>query len=180
VRTASIVLAAYVLCVIVAAIWRLVPTSLLRDAVPDIGALTAAYVGLTARRELAPAVAAAVVLGYLVDLISGTPAGLTSLALGGTAVFAHGIRQRILVRGTAVTMAFSALVAVSTGINLILERTVARMPMGSVAVELRHIALVAIATALVGPLVWRLFRRIDAAFARTQRDRDAALEGLAQ
>ena len=40
-------------------------------------------------------------------------------------------------------------------------------------------ALVALATALIGPLVWRLFRRIDAAYARTHRERDAALEGLA-
>jgi hypothetical protein len=36
-----------------------------------------------------------------------------------------------------------------------------------------------VATATLGPLVWRIFRRIDAAFARTHRERDAALEGLA-
>jgi hypothetical protein len=41
------------------------------------------------------------------------------------------------------------------------------------------VALVTIATAVVGPLVWRVFRRIDATFARTHRERDAALEGLA-
>jgi hypothetical protein len=38
---------------------------------------------------------------------------------------------------------------------------------------------VTVTTAVVGPVVWRIFRRIDAAFARTHRERDAALEGLA-
>jgi hypothetical protein len=45
-------------------------------------------------------------------------------------------------------------------------------------IELRHAALVAIATAIVGSFVWRIFRRIDATYARTHRDRDAALEGI--
>jgi hypothetical protein len=31
---------------------------------------------------------------------------------------------------------------------------------------------------VVGPLLLRGFRRIDAAFARTHREKDAALEGL--
>jgi cell shape-determining protein MreD len=120
------------------------------------------------------------VLGYLVDLISGTPPGLNSLALGATASFSQAIRQRILVRGTVITMAFSASVAVFAGIQVIIIRAIYRMPISSLGVELRHMALVGFATAIVGPLVWRLFRRIDAAFARTQRDRDNALEGLAQ
>jgi hypothetical protein len=47
------------------------------------------------------------------------------------------------------------------------------------SLELRQLALVAVATGLIGPLVWKIFRRIDAAYARTHRERDAALEGLA-
>ncbi|MBX3160843.1 MAG: hypothetical protein KF773_33065 [Deltaproteobacteria bacterium] len=178
-RTASIVLAAYVLCVIVAAIWRLVPTSLLRDAVPDLGALTAAYLGLTARRDVAPAVGGSVVLGYLVDLISGTPPGLGALVLGATSLVARTVQQRILVRGTTVTMAFSAFVAIAAGIVSLIVRGLYGVPTSTIGVELQHIALVTIATAIIGPLVWRVFRRIDAMFARTQRERDAALEGLA-
>jgi hypothetical protein len=53
------------------------------------------------------------------------------------------------------------------------------MPSGSLALELQHVASVTVATAIVGPAVWRVFRRIDAAFARTHRERDATLEGLA-
>ena len=52
------------------------------------------------------------------------------------------------------------------------------MPVAAAWIELRHMALVAIATALVGALVWKIFRRIDATYARTARDRDAALEGI--
>ena len=74
-RIATIVLVAYLLCVVVAAVWRLMPAELIRDAVPDLGALTAAYLGLTARRSVAPPVGGSVALGYLVDLISGAPPG---------------------------------------------------------------------------------------------------------
>ena len=59
----------------VGAIWRFLPW--IRDAVPDVGALTAAYLGLTARRQVSPAIGGAIVLGYLIDLISGVPPGLS-------------------------------------------------------------------------------------------------------
>lgn len=177
-RTATLVLAAYALCVIVGACWRLMPASFLRDAVPELGALTAAYLGLTARRNLAPAVGGSVAIGYLVDVISGTPAGLGALVLGVTCLVTRGAQQRILVRGAAMTIGFSAFVALVAGLVGLIARGAAGIPVATITVELSHLALVAFATALIGPLVWRLFRRIDAAFARTHRERDAALEGL--
>jgi len=177
VRTAAIVLVAYLLCVAVAAVWRLVPA--ISDAVPDLGALTAAYLGLTARRQLSPAIGGAVVLGYLVDLISGGPPGLTALLLGLITLIARAVQQRILVRGAMISVAFSAFVALDACVLSRLVREAYRVPGAAFAVELRHLAMVTFATAIVGPLMWRLFRRIDAAFARTQRERDAALEGLA-
>jgi rod shape-determining protein MreD len=176
VRTATIVLVAYLLCVVIAALWRLAPW--IADAIPDLGALTAAYLGLTARRNRAPAVGGSVVLGYLIDLIGGTPTGLVALVLGLTCLIARATQQRILVRGTAMTMAFSAFVALVAGIVATIVRALYGVPMAAVWVELQHVAVVTVATALVGPMVWRVFRRIDAAFARTHRERDAALEGL--
>ncbi len=177
-RTATLVLAAYLLCVLVASFWRLLPVAIIRDAVPDIGAMTAAYLGLTARRSVALAVGGSVVLGYLVDLISGTPPGLVALVLGLTGLVARTTQQRILVRGTAMTMAFSAFVALVAGVVALFVRGLYGVPRGSFGLDLQHIVLVALATALTGPLVWRVFRRIDATFARTHRERDAALEGL--
>lgn len=176
-RTATIVLAAYLLCVVVASVWRLLPW--IDDAVPDVGALTAAYLGLTARRQVSPAVGGAIALGYLTDLISGAPPGLLALALALTTLIARAVQQRILVRGFAISIAFSALVALVSCLLTLAVRMMYRMPSAELGVELRHVAIVTVATALTGPLVWRMFRRIDATFARTHRERDAALEGLA-
>jgi rod shape-determining protein MreD len=178
VRSGTLVLAAYFLCVIVAAVWRLVPLAFLRDAIPDLGALTAAYLGLTARGTLAPAVGGSVLLGYLVDVISGSPAGLSALVLGLTCLVTRTVQQRLLVRGTALAIAFSAFVAIVAGTIALFVRSLFGAPRAAFGLELEHIALVTFATAIVGPLVWRIFRRIDAAFARTHRERDAALEGL--
>jgi rod shape-determining protein MreD len=179
VRTATLVIVAYLVCVIIAAIWRLMPLSVLREATPEVGALTAAYLGLTARRGVAPAVGGSVVIGYLVDLISGQPPGLMALVLGLTCLVARAVQQRILVRGAAMTMGFSAFVALVAGVLALVVRAAYHVPRAAFAVDLQHLALITVTTALVGPLVWRMCRRIDAAFARTHRERDAALEGLA-
>lgn len=178
-RAGTLVLVAYVMCVIVASAWRLLPIHLLHDAIPNVGAMTAAYLGLTARGNVAPAVGGSVVLGYLVDLISGTPPGLAALVLGLTCLVARTTQQRILVRGTGMTMAFTAFIAIAAAVVALIVRAFFGMPRASLGLELQHIALVTIASALVGPVVYRVFRRIDAAFARTHRERDAALEGLA-
>ena len=178
-RTATLVIVAYLLCVVVASVWRMMPSSALRDAVPDLGALSAAYLGLTARRGVAPVVGGSVVLGYLVDLISGFPAGLAALVLGLTGLVARAVQQRILVRGTAMTIAFSAFVALVAQVLALIVRGVYHVTRASLPTELSHIVLITISTALIGPVVWRVFRRIDAAFARTHREREAALEGLA-
>jgi len=178
VRTATLVLVAYGLCVVLGACWRLLPIGLLRDAVPELGALTAAYLGLTARRDLSPAIGGSVVIGYLVDVVSGAPAGLAAFVLGVTCLVTRSAQQRILVRGAAMTIGFSAFVALVASVLGLLVRGAAGIPVASIVVELQHLALVTLATALIGPLVWRVFRRIDAAFARTHREREAALEGL--
>jgi len=177
VRTATIVLAAYVACAVVAAIWRLLPW--VSDAIPDLGALTASYLGLTARRQVSPAIGGAIVLGYLIDLISGAPAGLIALVLALTTLVARAVQQRILVRGAAISIAFSAFVALIAGVLALIVRMLYHVPHATFAIELKHVVIVTLATAAFGPLVWRIFRRIDATFARTHRERDAALEGLA-
>jgi rod shape-determining protein MreD len=178
VRTATIVIVAYVMCVLLAAIWRYMP-GLLQDAIPGIGPLTAAYLGYTLRPFRAPSTAGVVVLGYLIDVVSGTPPGLTSLVLAITAEIARATQQRIFVRGASMTIAFSGFIAlISSFASWILRALFSGLSTGSASLELQHAALVAMATALVGPAVWKIFRRIDAAYARTHREREAALEGL--
>ena len=177
-RTATLVLVAYFLCVVVGSIWRLMPGPV-HDAIPDLGALTAAYLGLTARRTVAPAIGGSIVLGYLVDLISGAPPGLMALVLALTCLIARAVQQRIYVRGATMTIAFSGFVALVASLVSVLVRALYHVPSASLSLELRHMALAAVATGVIGPVVWRIFRRIDAAYARTHRERDAALEGLA-
>jgi uncharacterized membrane protein len=83
------------------------------------------------------------------------------------------------VRGAVISIAFSAFVALVAGVLGYLVRELYRVPVAPFAIELRHVAGVTVSTAVVGALVWRVFRRIDAAFARTHREREAALEGIA-
>jgi hypothetical protein len=75
-------------------------------------------------------------------------------------------------------MGFSAFVAIVVGVVALIVRMIYGVPLGGAVVELQHLALVIVATALAGPAVYRVYRRIDAAFARTHRERDHALEGL--
>jgi rod shape-determining protein MreD len=177
VRTATIVLVAYVLCVIVASVWRYLP-GFSRDAIPAIGALTGAYLGHTTRPHRAPVAGGVLVLGYLMDVISGTPVGLSCLVIGATSFIARSTQQRIFVRGTAMTIGFCAFIAVFAGLSKIVISALFGIARPALALELQQLALITISTAIVGPPVWKLYRRIDAAYARTQRDRDAALEGL--
>jgi hypothetical protein len=179
VRTATIVLVAYFICVVVAAVWRFMP-GITRDAVPAIGALTAAYLGHTTRPFILPVTAGVAILGYLIDVISGTPAGMTSLVLGMTSDVARRTQRRLFVRGTSMMIGFSAFISIIASLSQLVIRAFSNISkIGSAALELQQIALVAFSTALMGPVVWRLYRRIDAAYARTHRERDAALEGLA-
>jgi hypothetical protein len=75
-------------------------------------------------------------------------------------------------------MAFSALVGLASGLILLGLRVWLGRFSGALGSELWTLLLSALATGLAGPLVFRLCRRVDGRFARTQRERDAALEGL--
>jgi cell shape-determining protein MreD len=177
-RTATLVLVAYFLSTAISAAWRLLPVEMVRDALPHIGALTATYLGLHARSRIAPALAGSVVLGYLIDLVSGVPVGFGALTLVLSGLIAVGIQRRILVRGLGMTVGFCGFVGLFAAALGWIIRFVYGVPRAELATEVAHLATAALATAIVGPSVWRLFRRIEAAFARTHRERDAALEGL--
>lgn len=176
-RTATFVLVAYVLCIVVGALWRLLPGPL-AAAVPDLGALTAAYLGLTVRRNITHALAGSIAVGYLRDVITGAPTGFFTLVLAITCLIARAVQQRLYVRGAAMTMAFSGFIAVASAVIAMAVRSGFHIPGPALSVAISDLARTATATALAGPVLWGLFRRIDAAYARTHRDRDAVLEGL--
>jgi cell shape-determining protein MreD len=175
-RSAALVLIAYAVMVVLGVVWPVLPLGPLREVPPDIAALTAGYLGLTARRGLAGAVAAAVITGYLADLLAGTPPGLLALVAGLTCVLGHLVQRRILVRGWAV-VGFAAGVGAVAALLSFLVRLAVGQPIGGLR-ELAIIVMIAATTSVFGPLLLRLYRRVDAAFARTHREREHALEGL--
>lgn len=175
-RNAALVLIGYAVTLVLGVVWPVLPLGPLREVPPDIAALTAGYLGLTARRGLAGAVASAVVVGYLADLLAGTPPGLLALVAGFTCVLGHLVQRRILVRGWAV-IGFAAALGASAALLGLLVRLAAGLPIAGIR-ELAMIVMLAVTTALFGTLLLRLYRRVDAAFARTHREREHALEGL--
>lgn len=178
-RTLTIVVVTYLTAVVVSAVWRSLPVAVISDYPPALGALLAGYLGLTARQSLAPAMAAAALVGYVLDIVGGTPAGYTALVLVLVCLLAFATQRRLVVRGTPLTLAFSAAMGASASFLGWMVRLAHGMSHGAAAQELVAILLIAATTAIAGPPIFRVFRRIEAMFARTQREREAALEGLA-
>lgn len=174
-RTATMVLVVYVVLLVLGVIWWRLGVG---DARPEVAGVAAAYLGLTARRSIAGAVGASVVIGYLADLLSGDPIGLYALVAGVLCVVGNLVHRRILVRGLGVTLGFTFLVGVSASLLVVVIRAVMSAGHASLLRELWWMFTSGVATAFAGPPLLRLLRRIDAAFARTYREKDAALEGL--
>ena len=95
-RIATHVIAACLSMLVVGCLWQFLPVG--RSA-PEVAALFAVYLGVTARDRLASPVLGAVIIGYLADLLSGTPIGMSSVVCGIVALIGHVVYRRILVRG---------------------------------------------------------------------------------
>lgn len=173
-RVAAQVLLAYSLALLFGCTWHYLS---LGRAVPDVAALSAVYLGLTARQRLSPATVGAVIIGYLSDLLTGTPRGSQALIAGVLCMLGHVIHRRLLLRGRVVTVLLAAFTGLSAGLLGMLVRLYAgHLP--DVGEQLGVTVRAALVTGLVGPLVFRLCRAVDARFARTHREREAAREGL--
>ena len=173
-RVAAQVLLAYGLILLLGCTWQYLPLDL---AAPDVAALSAIYLGLTARQRLAPATAGAVIIGYLADLLLGTPRGSQALVAGILGMLGHLIHRRLLLRGRMVTMLLAAFTGLCAGLlGTPIRGFAGHLPDGGDLIgALLQSALV---TGLIGPLVFRFCRAVDARFARTHREREAAREGL--
>src|SRR5687768_4203398 len=97
-RSATLDLVCYGPMQVTGEVWSQLPIGPFRAAPPALAALTAGYLRLTARRGIAGPVAAAVIAGYLADLLSGSPPGLLALVAGVMCVVAFLVQRRILVR----------------------------------------------------------------------------------
>lgn len=173
-RVAALVFLGYGLVLVLGVLWRHLPIG---RVAPDVVALCAVYLGLTARNQLAPSMLGAVIIGYLADLLVGSPHGLLAFTAGVVCLVGHLVHQRLILRGWPAMAIISALAGLLSGIVVLALRAYfgASAGFGSEFLALLGAALF---TGLCGPLVFRFCRSIDARFARTQRERDAALEGL--
>ncbi len=174
-RIAAQIGASFALLLLLGAVWRLLP---LASLAPDFVSLVAAYLGLTARDRLAPSMAGAVTIGYLADLLYGTPVGLMALTAGLVCSVCHLIQGRLLVRGWMFTAIFSMLTAMAAGVFVLAIRAGSSLlPLGF-GQGFWMVLTSALATGLLGPMVFRACRHVDARFARTPRERDAAAGGI--
>jgi rod shape-determining protein MreD len=173
-RVAALVFLGYGLVLVLGVVWPYLP---LGRVAPDVVALCAVYLGLTARHRLAPSMLGAVIIGYLADLLIGSPRGLMALTAGVVCLVGHLVHQRLIVRGWLAMIIISAFSGLLSGVVVLGLRAYVGESSGFGS-ELLALLGSALLTGGCGPVVFRLCRNIDARFARTQRERDAALEGL--
>lgn len=151
-RVAAQVLVFYVLLVVVGGTWRMLPTA---GLAPDIAALAAVYLGLTGQRSVAGSTAGAIAVGYLADVLFGAPRGSFAFAAGVMCLFCHVIGRRILIGGWVSAALITVCAAILGDIVVVLAR-------GLPSQSIIELALGAVITAALGPLVFRLCRFVDA------------------
>ena len=174
-RRVALVLLGYALLVVMGAFWRVTPFEVV---VPNLALVMAAYFGITAREHIAGATLAAVVVGYLSDLLGGSPIGLMAFLSGVGCIGARLVTARLLVRGRGfVFVLLSAMTVVAAGLSYGL-----RVYHGAGHATLASETLIALGCAVVTGIValpvFRLCRMVDARFARTEREKEAVREGF--
>lgn len=145
---------------------------------PNAVAVIALYLGLTWRGRLAPAMAAAAGIGYLADVLAGTPAGLLTLVACLICAAAHVVQGRLVIRGKIAAIAASAAAALVAGLLVVGLARLGAVSQAPLPVDLVLLVEIAAVTALFGPLILTLHRRLDSRLLRTRRERDELLEGV--
>jgi cell shape-determining protein MreD len=164
----------FLLLVLLGALWRVTPFEV---AAPDVALVAALYLGVTARSYLWEATAAVLMIGYLADLLAGAPRGLSSLVLALVCILSRLVSARLLVRGNLFVGVFTLLWAAAGGLFQLGVRVYFGAGTGPFWRELVTMASSALLTAALAPLLFRIFRSVDARFARTEREREATREG---
>ena len=174
-RRVAIVLLGYGFLLLMGPLWRITPFEVV---VPNLSLIMAAYLGITARDHMAGATAAAIVVGYLSDLLGGSPIGLSAFLAGVACMGARLVTARLLVRGRGfIFVLLSAMTLVSSALSYGLRayHGAGRAPLANEVL----IALgCAVVTGMVAIPVFRMCRLLDSRFARTERDREAVREGF--
>ena len=165
----------FVVAALVGGLWRATPFEVVA---PDIALLFALYLGITAGRStLWEATLAALMIGYVHDVLAGAPRGLGSLILGVMCILTRFSTTRLLVRGTFFICGFAFVGSLLASTAMVIVRVSFDAPLGGLGRELVTALGTGALTAIVAPPVLKLLRDIDARLARTQREREALREG---
>ncbi len=146
----------YVWLVILTPLRQLVPQLV---PFPDIGLLVVLYAASVVKGSPSAGAAVAVILGYVGDLATGAPKGLTSLTFGAAYFLLRALGPRVYLGRTAsqVLTAFLLAAAVGTSQALLLGATA---PYGLWFLWKAAMASAA-ATAAAAPVIVNLLRRLD-------------------
>jgi rod shape-determining protein MreD len=172
-RILTHIAAAFLLLVLLGGLWRIMPFDVIT---PDLALLVALYLGASVRGHVWEATAAALVIGYLGDVLAVAPRGLGAFVLGAICLLARLATARLLVRGTIFTAVFCLIGALAASALAFIVRA-SFGELGPIDRELPAAFGSVLLTAALGPAVFRVCRWIDARFARTARERQALREG---
>ena len=167
-RSIAFLLVAWAALVVLSALMGALPLSWGgRFAAPDVLLLVAMFVGLAARESVVSACVLGLLLGYLGDLFSGAPKGLHMVVYPVAVLAARAATTRLMVRGRVATALSAAVFALVFGVLIATLRASFDPDAGWGA--LREVPAMALATAVVAPLMFRILGRLEKSFVRETR-----------
>lgn len=155
-RPVATVIVAFLLLLVQSTWLELMPVHL---PTPALGLLAVLHVGLSGRWSLSTAALMAFAIGYLFDLVAGTPRGLHPFAFVVLVLLARLLAARVAVRGAVMRAATGFVASLFTSLLVIIVRAQVA-PDGGYA-GLRQVPLEALLTAACAPVVLFLLERLD-------------------
>ena len=144
---------------------------------PLLAGLVAVHVGLSTKARPFAALCTATAVGYISDIVQGTPPGLCAFSAGVVALLFYLVQGRLLLRGWIFTI-FLGLVGAAIAASIMAlfrDWSGGGSPPAGYATMILQASVV---SALFAPLVFGVCKRIDAKMVRTERERQLVLEGV--
>jgi rod shape-determining protein MreD len=162
-RSAITLVVAYLLLILQSTVLELAPV---RMAAPSLGLLVVMHVGLSGKWSISSASLVAFATGYLLDLVSGAPQGVHAFVFVLMTLFARVLAARVAVTGFVMSAAVSFVASLVAALMIVIVRAQVA-PEGGYG-GLRQAPIEAVLTAIAGPFVLGLLRRIDGKIDQTR------------
>jgi rod shape-determining protein MreD len=162
-RSAITLVVAYLLLILQSTVLELAPVHM---AAPSLGLLVVMHVGVSGKWSVSSAAIVAFATGYLLDLVSGAPQGVHAFVFILMMLFARALAARVAVTGIVMSAAVSFVASLLAALLIVIVRAQVS-PEGGYG-GLRQAPLEALLTAIAGPFVLGLLRRIDGKIAETR------------